>query len=464
MTQTPFDTIAAVSTPAGEGGVGIVRISGDKALSIIQELFSPHKKGRSVTNRDSFTMSLGYIKDKEKIIDEVLVSIMRKPHTYTREDIVEINCHGGAVAVNEVLRLVLKEGARLADPGEFTKRAFLNGRIDLAQAEAVLDIVKAKTHRSLKTAIEMLKGELSEKINHLSSTLQEILILLEANIDFSEDEDIPHIEYNKIKNQLLKIKDELEQLISSFDTGKIYRDGLLTVIAGKPNVGKSSIMNAFLRFDRAIVTPIPGTTRDIITEQLNIDGVPFILADTAGITETDSVVEIEGVKRSKSYMNLAGLLLLVFDGSEELDERDIDIAKGAQSIPHLTVVNKIDLSQKLDIDDLVKKTRISTPPVYLSAKNGTGLEELEMKMLEHVRSGSGGGDYSLILTNTRHYNILIKATGELEHALKAVQQRKGAELLAFDVRSAMDILGEITGRVSSKDILDDIFSNFCIGK
>jgi tRNA modification GTPase len=223
-------------------------------------------------------------------------------------------------------------------------------------------------------------------------------------------------------------------------------------------------MNAFLRFDRAIVTPIPGTTRDIITEQLNIDGVPFILADTAGITETDSIVEIEGVKRSKSYMDSAGLLLLVFDGSEKLDERDIEIAKSARSMPHVTVVNKIDLSQKLDLDDLAKKTSISTSPVYLSAKNGTGLKELEQKMLEHVRSGGVGGDYTLMLTNTRHYNILTKAKNELEHALKAVQQRKGAELLAFDVRSALEALGEITGNVTSKDILDDIFSNFCIGK
>jgi tRNA modification GTPase len=464
MNQTPFDTIAAVSTPAGEGGIGIVKISGEKALPITQRIFFPHRKRGNLSNRDSFNMSLGYIKDGKRTIDEVLVSVMNRPHTYTREDIVEINCHGGAVAVNEVLRLVLKEGARLAEPGEFTKRAFINGRIDLSQAEAVLDIVRAKTSRSLEAAMDLLKGGLSKKVDHLASELKEILTLLEATIDFPEEEDIPQIHQKKIKARLEGIREELENLISSFDTGKIFRDGILTVIAGKPNVGKSSIMNAFLRFDRAIVTPIPGTTRDIITEQLNIGGIPFILADTAGITETKSIVEIEGVKRSKSYMDMAGLLLLVFDGSDEEDERDIDIAERARVVPHITVVNKIDLPQKLDYERFIKKTNISGPPICISAKNGTGLKELEIRMMEKVKSGRVDGDYTLMVTNTRHYDLLRKATGELNHATKAITQGKGAELLAFDIRSAMDVLGEITGRVTSRDILENIFRNFCIGK
>ncbi len=464
MTDTPFDTIAAISTPPGESGIGIVRLSGDKALDIIEEIFYPHRKKDSVSRQQSFTMHLGYIKDGDEIVDEVLVSVMKLPHTYTREDIVEINCHGGAIAVNEVLRLVLSSGARLAQPGEFTKRAFINGRIDLSQAEAVLDIVKAKTNKSLETAVSQLKGRLSEKIEELIHKVKDILVILEANIDFPEEEDISPLKMTEIKEKILSVKEETGSLVKSYDTGRIYKDGLLTVISGKPNVGKSSIFNAFLRFDRAIVTPIPGTTRDTIEEQLNINGVPFILADTAGITEAYNLVEKEGVKRSRSYMDMAGLLLLVFDGSIPLDERDIDIAQKAKLMPHIIVINKVDLQLILDIKDLIKKTGINSQPVYISAKEGTGFKELEKRMLDMVLTGNTESDYSIMVTNTRHYTILKKALFELNHTLDALNENSEPELVAFDVRSVIDCLGEITGKVTNSDILEEIFSNFCIGK
>lgn len=464
MKQTPFDTITAVSTPPGEGGIGIVRISGNDAQKIVLRIFHPYREKSRPTDKPSFSMTLGTIMDKGKIVDEVLVCVMKKPHTYTREDIVEINCHGGAVAVNEVLRLVLESGARLAEPGEFTQRAFTNGRIDLAQAEAVLDIVRAKTHRALEAAVGQLEGRLSQKLGEFSDSLKQILTILEANIDFAEEEDITPLEYRRMGDKLSAVEREISLLLESFETGKIYKDGVFTVIVGKPNVGKSSIMNAFLRFDRAIVTPIPGTTRDIIEEQLNIDGVPFILADTAGITDTENIVEKEGVNRSRTAMDRAGLLLVVFDSSSEIDERDLEIARAAKEIPHVAVINKVDLESKNDPERLVRKTGLDSSPVLLSAKNGTGLKELETRMLDMVRKGTATGDYALMVTTRRHFESLRRAREEIENALRAICENREPELLAFDVKSAIDCIGEITGHVTNHEVLENIFNSFCIGK
>ncbi len=461
---TPFDTIAAISTPPGEGGIGIVRISGNTAFEIIEKIFKPHRKKGISDNLKSFTMHLGYIKEKEEIIDEVLVSLMKAPHTYTREDIVEINCHGGAVAVNGVLRLVLKNGARLAEPGEFTKRAFINGRIDLSQAEAVLDIVRSRTNKALEAAVNQLKGKLSGRIHNLICVLKSVLVVLEANIDFPDEEDVSPLRLKDIQKKIDSVKNELASLIASYDTGKIIRDGVVTVLSGKPNVGKSSIFNAFLRFDRAIVTPIPGTTRDIIEEQLNINGIPFILADTAGITDSDNVIEKEGVKRSRTYMDRAQLILVVFDGSMDFDERDIEIIDRAKTLRWIPIINKIDLPIKLNPEKLIQETGMNQDFVYLSAKNGKGLSELEKRMTDMVASGDAGGDYSLMITNARHYTILEKTLEELGHASDTLDVNGEPELVAYDIRSAMDIIGEITGEVTNKDILDEIFNNFCIGK
>ena len=460
-----FDTIAAISTPPGEGGIGIVRLSGKDAFKIVKKIFHPHKPGLFLNPIKSFTMHLGYIKDNDRVIDEVLVSFMKAPHTYTKEDVVEINCHGGAVAVNEVLRLVLEKGSRLAEPGEFTKRAFINGRIDLSQAEATLDIIRAKTKESLNIAIEQLKGALSREIKSLINSLKRLLVFIEANIDFAEEEDVIGLNYKSIENDLVEVRDKLASLIRSYDSGKVYKEGVLTVLAGRPNVGKSSILNAFLKYDRAIVTPIPGTTRDIIEEQINIEGIPFILADTAGITESEDIIEKEGIKRAQSYLERAGLILLVFDNNSELTRRDIEIANSLKNRQVIPLINKTDLPSKLDIDNLeralgIKKDRFA----FISAKNGSGLKELETRMTDMVKKGKSSGNYSVMVTNSRHYALLKRAFSELGHAIEAVKNRLEPELLAFDIKSTMDYLGEIVGEVTSNEILDDIFKNFCIGK
>jgi tRNA modification GTPase len=462
--NTPFDTIAAVSTPPGEGGIGIVRLSGDRAFSILEEIFRPHRAALSGSTPRSFSMRLGYIVYAGETIDEVLVSYMKAPHTYTREDVAEINCHGGAVAVSEVLRLVLSKGARLAEPGEFTKRAFINGRIDLPQAEAVLDIVRSKTSRALEAAVNQLQGRLSARITDVFNTLKSVLVLLEANIDFPEEEDVAEIGLEEIKKKISEARDALAECAASYDTGKIIRDGVTTVLSGKPNVGKSSILNAFLRFERAIVTPIPGTTRDVIEEQLNIDGIPFILADTAGITESDNLIEQEGVKRSRTYIERAQLVLMVFDGSEELDERDMEIIRRARTARSIPVINKTDLAMKLDVEKLSSALADGTPFVYVSAKTGDGLKDLEKRMTAMVVGGSTGGESSFIITSARHFTVLKRALEELRHAEDTLHASPEPELLAYDIRSALDILGEFTGEATNNEILDEIFNNFCIGK
>jgi tRNA modification GTPase len=464
MPEIQFDTIAAISTPPGEGGIGIIKISGEKAFNLVAKIFHPSVRKDFDSTERSFTMRLGYIKGDGGIVDEVLVSFMRAPNTYTREDIVEINCHGGAVAANEVLRLVLTHGARPAQPGEFTKRAFINGRIDLAQAEAVLDIVKSKTGKALEKALSQLKGDLSERLNNLSGILKDLLVTLEANIDFPDEEDVAPLLVQEIKKTIMEVKKELGDLILSYDTGKIFKDGVLTALSGKPNVGKSSILNSFLKFERAIVTPIPGTTRDVIEEQLNLNGIPFILADTAGITESENLIEKEGVKRSRAYMDRSALVLLVFDGSIPFDKRDIELAKKALSQKYIPVVNKTDLPKKLHTEELVKQTGINPEFVYISAKNGTGLKELEKRMTEMVITGDTGGSYDILVTNSRHFSALQKASAELDCALDTLNNNKEPELIAYDIRSAMDMLGEIIGEVTNNEILDKIFNSFCVGK
>ncbi len=462
--NNPFDTIAAVSTPPGEGGIGIVRLSGENAFSIIRDIFFPHSKKKSTSTPESFSMRLGHIVDHGEIIDEVLVSYMQAPHTYTREDVAEINCHGGAVAVSEVLRVVLSRGARLAEPGEFTKRAFINGRIDLAQAEAVLDIVRSKTSLALEAAVSQLQGRLSAHVTAVVDTLKSLLVILEANIDFPEDEDVSEIGLEEMRRKITGALDALAECIASYDTGKIIRDGVITALSGKPNVGKSSILNAFLKFERAIVTPIPGTTRDVIEEQLNIQGIPFILADTAGITESENVIEQEGVKRSRSYMERAQLLLMVFDGSEEMDERDLEIIRRARSAPCIPVINKTDLPMKLDLEKLGSAFENDLRFVFVSAKTGEGLKDLEKRMTEMVVGGSTVGENPFIITSARHFAVLKRALTELRHAEGTLRANPEPELLAYDIRSTMDILGELTGETTNSEILDEIFNSFCIGK
>jgi len=462
--ESPYDTIAAVSTPAGEGGIGIVRLSGERAIDIVRVLFeAKHASGKDLY-RKSFAMHLGYIRKDGLIIDEVLVSVMKAPATYTREDVVEINCHGGAVAVGEVLRLVLMGGARLAEPGEFTRRAFINGRIDLAQAEAVLDIVKAKTSRALEQAVWQLQGSISQEVEQIAEPLKRLLIHLEASIDFPEEDDVETVNYNDVDSTLNSVCLDLDTILGSYDTGRMLRDGVLTVISGKPNVGKSSLLNAFLKYDRAIVTEIPGTTRDIIEEQLNLGGIPFILADTAGITETDDRIEREGVRRSKDHIERAQLVMLMLDGSEPLDDRDREIAGRVASLPHITVINKSDLPQCIDTSHLEELGDIDRDYIGLSAMTGAGLHELEQRMVQKVVTGTAEGDRSLMITSARHFSILSRTRKELDHAKSAVRDCSDPELIAYDVKSSLDTLGEITGAATSSDIMNEIFDSFCIGK
>jgi len=457
------DTIAAISTPIGEGGIGIVRMSGPEALAIVQTIFI---KGKS-TNIQSPISNLqppnrlhyGHIIDPEteEVIDEVLVSYMKAPRTYTRQDVVEINCHGGIAPLRRVLELCLRQGARLASPGEFTLRAFINGRIDLAQAEAVLDIVRAKTEAGLRVAMGQLEGRLSEQVRALRAQLIDLLAYLEATIDFEEDE-IPE---RDIAPDLEEARQQLEKLLAQADRGIIYRQGIRTAIVGKPNVGKSSLLNALLRTSRAIVTPIPGTTRDTLEETLNLQGIPLVLVDTAGIVaETEDVVERLSIERSQKALAQADLALLVVDGSEPLTEADHRIAELVADKTAILVVNKIDLPRVAADFDILPEA----PRVEISALTGEGLEELEETIVEVVFSGQVLASDEPLVSSPRHKDILRRALDHVVSAQEAHAREMPADFVAIDLTSAVNALGEITGETVTEDLLEVIFSEFCVGK
>ena len=451
------DTIAAISTPVGQGGIGIVRISGSEAFKIADALFrSPKNKEAGKT--PSHRILYGHIIDpaSNDIVDEVLVSVMKAPNTYTKEDVVEINCHGGTVPLRRILELVLKQGAKSAEPGEFTQRAFMNGRIDLAQAEAVLDIINSLTLQSQKTAVRQLRGGLSEKIGAIREDLIELTAFVEAHIDFPE-EDIADLTIRKMEDMGRSIKDSLEKLIESSRYGMILRNGLKTAIAGKPNVGKSSLLNALLEHDRAIVTELPGTTRDVIEEYLNIQGLPVKIMDTAGIRNVKNIAEKEGVRRSLQAMEDADLVLLVLDGSGELHDTDRELIESSDAQNTLLVVNKSDLPQKSAIEIEGWDT------INISAKEGTGLDELKQRIVDTALHGETGGN-SDIVTNTRHVHALKKASASMESFISESSKNISPEFLSVELRDALDALGEILGITTPDDILNRIFSDFCIGK
>lgn len=462
------DTIAAISTSLGHNAIGIVRLSGKNSIDITDRIFvSPRKK--SLKQTPSHRIIYGYIADSNKeIVDEVLVSVMRAPHTYTREDIVEINCHGGPLPLRRVLELVLKNGARLAEPGEFTRRAFLNGRIDLAQAEAVLDVINAMTEQSQKTAMEQLKGRFSETIVSVREELIDLTAFVEAYIDFPE-EDIELPSFEEMKQRALKIQGLLKQLIDSSRYGLILREGIRTAIIGRPNVGKSSLLNALLEQDRAIVTEAPGTTRDIIEDYLNIQGLPVKIMDTAGIRMVEDIAEKEGVRRSLKAMDDADLILLVLDGSEEPHDTDKELIEKSDPIKTILVINKTDLPQKIDLEaihpqpSLTKGERGDFQTAKISATKGTGLEELKNKILKTVLHGSSAGG-TAIVTNIRHVHTLEKTLASMDSFLKEIARKTPPEFLAVELKDALDAIGEILGVTTSDDILNRIFSNFCIGK
>lgn len=463
-----MDTICAISTPIGEGGIGIVRLSGKDAFRIAEKIFRPARlqtsDSRLQTQLSSHTIHYGHVINPEnkEVIDEVLVSFMKAPSTYTREDVVEINCHGGTVPLRNVLELCLKQGARLAEPGEFTKRAFLNGRIDLTQAEAVIDIIKAKTERSLKAAMDQLRGSLSSRLSLIREGLINLTALIEAHIDFPEEEiGIPSKE--RIEAAIKDMLDEIEDLLKSSDEGKILREGISTAIIGRPNVGKSSLLNALLMEDRAIVTDIPGTTRDIIEEVVSIDGIPLKIVDTAGIKKAKDLVEEEGVKRSLRVMDGADLVLLVIDASQDLKEEDRTLLKKVRDRQGIIVFNKTDLKQRIEEDGLLKVIG-EKPLVKISATKRAGLEELKKAISTLIFNGKVMPQEGAIVTKVRHKKALLDAKENLENFRDSLMKGESSEFLAIDLREALDHIGEIVGVVTTEDILDRIFSEFCIGK
>ncbi|WP_057979558.1 tRNA uridine-5-carboxymethylaminomethyl(34) synthesis GTPase MnmE [Caloramator mitchellensis] len=455
------DTIAAISTAIGEGGIGIVRMSGDDSLNILSKIFkSP--KDKDIKKIKSYTMHYGFIIDPEtnETIDEVIVSYMKAPNTYTREDIVEINCHGGVVAVRRVLATVLNNGARLAEPGEFTKRAFLNGRIDLSQAEAVIDLIRAKTDDSMSIAVNQLKGKLSEKIESLMDRLLGALAHIEATVDFPED-DVDELVINKLNNNLKSLVEEIDYLIKNAETGKILREGLRTTIVGKPNVGKSSLLNALLQEKRAIVTDIPGTTRDVIEEYINIEGIPIILVDTAGIRKTVDVVEKIGVEKSKEYLENADLIIFMVDASRPLEGEDFEIIDLIKHKNVIVVANKVDLPQKIDFNLLKENFSII---VKASVKAEHGIDAIKEKIVDLVYQGKVTTKNDVLVTNIRHKDTLIKAKEIIQKGIETLNSGLPLDLASIELKDGYLKLGEITGDTVAEDIIDRIFCDFCIGK
>ncbi|QXM07019.1 tRNA uridine-5-carboxymethylaminomethyl(34) synthesis GTPase MnmE [Crassaminicella indica] len=457
------DTIAAIATAPGEAGIGIVRLSGEASLEILDKIFVP-TKGNSIKEYKPRRLTHGKIVDPhtKKLIDEVLVVYMKAPYTYTAEDVVEINCHGGIVPVRKILQLVLRNGARMAERGEFTKRAFLNGRIDLSQAEAVMDLISAKTDKSFDVAFGQLEGSLSKEVKAIRDNILEMMAHITVNIDFP-DEDIEEITYNELMESSNKIHEDIERLLESSNTGRIIKEGLHTVIIGKPNVGKSSLMNALLKESRAIVTEVPGTTRDIIEEFVSIRGIPLKIVDTAGIRETEDIVEKIGVERSKEFFNKGDLVIFVLNASEALTDEDRKIIELLKDRPTIVLMNKTDLPVVLDIDE-IKKLLPNKKIIKVSILKGTGIDELEETIVELVYGGKVKQGEASFITNVRHKDALEKAKMSILDAIDAIKQGLPLDFVEVDVKNCLEYLGEITGETVGEDVIDQIFANFCLGK
>lgn len=457
-----FDTICAIATPIGEGGIAIIRISGEKALEIADKIFVGKNK-KDIKEMKTYTMRYGTVVDLDtkEVIDDVILSYMKGPRSYTGENVIEVNCHGGVVATNRVLNQIVKAGARVAEPGEFTKRAFLNGRIDLSQAEATMDIITAKTELSMKSAMMQSRGALSKEIGELRKYLLNVLALIEYAVDFTEDdEDI--VDDNliaQIKDGITKTLTRINSLLKNADEGKIIRDGLNVVIVGKPNVGKSSLLNSLLREKRAIVTDIPGTTRDIIEEYINLEGIPIRITDTAGIRDTEDTVERIGVERSKEKIEEADLVILMLDTSRELDDEDKIIIDSVKDKKYVALLNKVDLECKLSKEVISELKRT----IEISAKTGFGIENLKEEIKNLFFNGEIDSE-SLIISNTRHKQALYRSLENCNLALEKINLNEYLDLISIYITSAMKALGEITGDELEEDLLNKIFSEFCCGK
>ncbi|MGG7179197.1 tRNA uridine-5-carboxymethylaminomethyl(34) synthesis GTPase MnmE [Clostridium paraputrificum] len=456
-----FDTICGIATPIGEGGISIIRVSGSMVLDIIDKIFKG-KNNSSVKDMKTYTMKYGHIYElgTDNVIDEVIISYMKGPRSFTAEDVVEINCHGGVVSTNRVIEEIIKSGARIAEPGEFTKRAFLNGRIDLSQAEAVMDIIRAKTDLSMKSAVMQHSGDLSREINKLREYMLNTLALIEYSVDFTEDdEEVDETIPLRVGDQLQKAIEDMNSLLKGANEGRIIREGLNMAIIGKPNVGKSSLLNALLKEKRAIVTDIPGTTRDVIEEFISLDGIPVKITDTAGIRETEDVVERIGVEKSREKLNEADLVVLMLDRSRAIDEEDREIIKSIQDKNYIVLLNKVDLDSNIHNEDLDNLSNI----IEISAMTGFGIEELKEKIKEMFFSGEVDTE-SLIISNSRHKQALYRALENCQVALERVKLNEYLDLISIYVTSALKSLGEITGSELEEDLVNKIFSEFCVGK
>lgn len=450
------DCIAAISSATGEAGIGIVRMTGEGCADVLDSVFKRANENADLINRK---MTYGHIVDDNEIVDEVLVCYMKAPHTYTREDVVEIYTHGGVVAVRKVLEVLLNNGARLAEAGEFTKRAFLNGRIDLSQAEAIIDMIKAKTDKAYSVSMKQLEGSVNRNIKQLRDQLLDMLSHVEYSINFTEDMQ-DELDNTPVLNEGKEVLDKLKKLSESANRGRIIRDGINTTIIGKPNVGKSSLLNALLKENRAIVTDIPGTTRDVIEEYIDLNGISLKINDTAGIRDTEDIVEKIGVEKSVSFISDSDLIIAIFDSSREFDDEDRKILDLIRDKKSIVLLNKIDLDGGFDFDENLEGIEV----IHTSIKNNEGIEDLENKIIEMFNDGYIEANNDNIITNIRHRDIINKAIKSLESSLHDMEAGVPIDCFEVDLRNAWEILGEITGETVDDDVLNKIFSDFCIGK
>lgn len=456
-----FETISSISTPVGEGAIAIVRLSGEDAIEIADRLYKGAKK---LSDTDSHTINYGHIIDPKtgETVEEVMVALMRAPKTYTREDIVEINCHGGIHTVNRVLQLTLNNGARMAEPGEFTKRAFLNGRVDLSQAEAVMDFIRAKTNEASKVANQQVQGRLKTYIEELRQSILNILAQVEVNIDYPEYDDVEEATTSFLLSEAKKVSDNIDKLLKSSTEGRILREGLSTVIVGKPNVGKSSLLNYLIQDNKAIVTDVAGTTRDILEEYVNVNGIPLKLVDTAGIRETDDIVEKIGVERSREALKDAELILYVMNNNDELTPEDLELLESADDKKVIGIVNKLDLENKLDINYLEEHFKI--PLIKTSIINGEGVDDLENEIQEMFFEGNLSSTDSTYVSNNRHINLLEQAKTAIEDAISSAELDVPVDIIQIDLIKTWELLGEVIGEDVSEQLIDKLFSQFCLGK
>lgn len=457
-----FDTITSISTPMGEGAIGIVRLSGPQAVEIGDKLYKGKKPLAEV---DSHTINYGHIIDPEtnETVEEVMISVLRAPKTFTREDIIEINCHGGILTINRILELTMTHGARMAEPGEYTKRAFLNGRIDLSQAEAVMDFIRSKTDRASKVAMNQIEGRLSDLIKRQRQSILEILAQVEVNIDYPEYDDVEDATTEFLLQQSKNIKQEINQLLETGAQGKIMREGLSTVIVGRPNVGKSSMLNNLIQDNKAIVTEVAGTTRDVLEEYVNVRGVPLRLVDTAGIRDTEDIVEKIGVERSRKALSQADLILFVLNNNEALTEDDQTLYDVIKNEDVIVIINKTDLETHLDINE-VKEMIGDTPLIQTSMLKQEGIDELEIQIRDLFFGGDVQNQDMTYVSNSRHISLLKQARQSIQDAIDAAESGIPMDMVQIDLTRTWEILGEIIGESASDELIDQLFSQFCLGK